>query len=77
MGDKVYTRKGTVFAGGGTEDYKPIRTYRVPIESGDEIRINIPENATRSNIRQAAEHLQVICRFWGGVTDEEYTDRPE
>ena len=77
MGDKIYTRKGTVFAGGGTDEPRMVRTFRVPISSGDEIRINLPESATCMDVRQAIDHLRVIEKYWGGVTDEEHTDRSE
>ena len=60
-GDKVYTRKGAI-----SEEQKPIKTYRVPIASGDEIRINIPYNATKLDLQQTMEHLQVISKYWDG-----------
>lgn len=70
MADKLYTRKGTVFAGGGTDEPRPIRTFRIPISSGDEIRVNIPENASQRDILQAIDHLQVLGKYWEGMTNE-------
>ena len=66
MGDKIYTRKGTILAGGGTADSKPIRTYRVPIDTGDEIRINIPYSATRMDLQQAIDHMGIVMKYWEG-----------
>ena len=52
--------------GGGTADSKPIRTYRVPIDTGDEIRINIPYSATRMDLQQAIDHMGIVLKYWEG-----------
>lgn len=70
MNEVIYTRKGPV---GKHEDRKPIRTFKIPIETNDEIRINIPVSATRQELALAIDIMQAVCRHWEG-DDEEYTD---
>ncbi len=71
MSEMIYTRKGPVRP---SEDRRPIKTYRVPTATDDEIRINIPISATKEELSQAAEILQVALRYWEGE-NEKYTDR--
>lgn len=73
MGETIYTRSGPIRK---HEDRKPIRTYRVPIETDDEIRINIPISATRQELALAIDIMQAVCRHWEGE-DEKHTDGPE
>lgn len=62
MSDRLYTRKGIV-GGQNSEEYKPIKTYRIPTEVGDEIRINIPDNASQRDICKAVEIMQIIAKY--------------
>lgn len=73
MNEVIYTRKGPV---GKNEDRKPIRTYKIPIETNNEIRINIPISATRQELALAIDIMQAVCRHWEG-DDEEHFNRPE
>lgn len=73
MGETIYTRSGPIRK---HEDRKPIRTYRVPTATDDEIRINIPISATKQEIALAIDIMQAVCRHWEGE-DEEHTDGPK
>ena len=61
MVEKTYTRTGIV-----TNDRAPFRQYNFPISNStnDNIRIMIPYNASKEDVTEAVEHLQIIAKRW-------------
>ena len=67
---RIYTRQGAIETNPGGIDtgYKRnynIRTYRFPLknDSSLEIRLNIPDSATKEDMLEAVEHMRVCADF--------------
>lgn len=68
---RIYTRQGAIETNPGGIDtgYKKrdynIRTYRFPLknDSSLEIRLNIPDGATKEDMLEAVEHMRVCADF--------------
>ncbi len=67
---RIYTRQGAIETNPGGIDtgYKKhynIRTYRFPLknDSSLEIRLNIPDSATKEDMLEAVEHMRVCADF--------------
>ena len=77
MGDKIYTRTGVVRLqqenNNNNKGYNPfyqdrdlkLRTYRFPLHENNtlEIRLTIPEGATKDDMLEAVEHMKVAAGF--------------
>lgn len=77
MGDKIYTRTGIVRPmqqennnrGYNNQFYQDrdlkLRTYRFPLHENNtlEIRLTIPEGATKNDMLEAVEHMKVAAGF--------------
>lgn len=77
MGDKIYTRTGIVRPiqqennnrGYNNQFYQDrdlkLRTYRFPLHENNtlEIRLTIPEGATKDDMLEAVEHMKVAAGF--------------
>lgn len=61
MTDKIYTRTGTI-----QNERSPFRHYNFPINgsTNDNIRIQIPYIASKEDILEAIDHLQIIAKRW-------------
>ena len=77
MGDKIYTRQGIVRPmqqennnrGYNNQYYQDqdlkLRTYRFPLHENNtlEIRLTIPDGATKDDMLEAVEHMKVAAGF--------------
>jgi hypothetical protein len=77
MGDKIYTRTGVVRLQqeNNKREYSnqyfyqdrdlKLRTYRFPLHDNNtlEIRLTIPEGATKNDMLEAVEHMKVAAGF--------------